>query len=312
MTQRRSANRWTAGDRSLIASYALPGGRIALRKGDVSVVLLWCASRWHETVEPLVWPGVWGYADRLVRGSSSTLSDHASGTAIDINAPEHPLGVAVDKTFTTLERRAIRAILEYCEGVVGWGGDYERRPDGMHLFIRADAKAVKRIADKIRAQADRAKVAPTPVKVAASPVEDQPATISPLAAYREDDCMLIKTQPDKSKPGTLTALLSGPMFIGLGPTESPSDEQAAKMGLPVLWVEYGTWQDMDRRSHNLCDNPRPVVTQAQVVRSANRINFAPEPPSAAQEPSSQRPPSATHALRTEPEAPSSPNSPSPS
>lgn len=312
MTLRRSSNGWTAGDRSVIASYALPGGRVALRKGDVSVVLLWAANRWHETVEPLTWPGVWGYADRLVRGSSTTLSDHASGTAIDINAPQHPLGVSVDKTFSTLERRAIRAILEYCEGAVGWGGDYERRPDGMHLYIRANAAAVKRVADKIRAQSDRA------AERAAVRVVDQVntavyrqltanPTISPLAAYREDDCMLIKTQPDKSKPGTLTALLSGPMFIGLGPTETPSDEQAAKMGLPVLWVEFSTWQDMDRRSHNLCDNPRPVVTQSPVVRAQS---MPPYPATTnAQEPSSQRPPSSTHALN---EAPSSPNSPSPS
>ena len=82
----RSANGWTCPGREVIASYSLPGGKVALRKGDVSVVLLWCANRWHETVEPLVWPGVWGYAERLVRGSTTTISDHASGTAIDLNA----------------------------------------------------------------------------------------------------------------------------------------------------------------------------------------------------------------------------------
>jgi hypothetical protein len=139
----------------MIASYSLPGGRVALRKGDVSVVLLWCANRWHETVEPLRWPGNWGYAERLVRGSAKTISDHASGTAIDLNAPLHPLGVPVAKTFTPQQIKAIRAILEFCEGTVGWGGDYRSRPDGMHLYIQGSAAAVKRVADKIRTASAR-------------------------------------------------------------------------------------------------------------------------------------------------------------
>lgn len=70
--------------------------------------------------------------------------------------------------------------------------------------------------------------------------------------------MLIRSQPDKSKPDVVTGLLSGFNFVGLGRTETPSDEQAAKMGLPVLWVEYGTWQEYDRRSHvMLGDIPAP-------------------------------------------------------
>lgn len=145
-----SQNSWQANDRSVIASYTLPGGKIALRAGDVSVVLLWVANRFHETVEPLVWPGNWGYAERNVRGSSTTLSNHASGTAIDLNAPRHPIGKS--GTFTTAEVRAIRAILVHCEGVVRWGGDYSSRPDEMHFEVNAGAAEVRRIADKIRNQ----------------------------------------------------------------------------------------------------------------------------------------------------------------
>lgn len=255
----RSSNGWTASDRSVIASYSLPGGRVALRKGDVSVILLWCANRWHETVEPLRWPGVWGFADRMVRGSDTTISDHASGTAIDINAPAHPLGVPVAKTFTPRQVRAIYAILEYCEDVVGWGGDYRKRPDGMHLFIRDNAAEVRRIADKIRAQTERAQAR-------------QPAlakslqSLAPQFPSREDT-MLIKSQPNKTKPEYVAALLSGFNFVGLGPTETPTDEQAKAAGIPVLWVEYGTYQELDRRSHAVCDNPRPVVTQSPVVRT---------------------------------------------
>lgn len=145
-----SANGWSANDRSVIASYDLPGGRVALRKGDVSVVLLWCANEWHRTVEPLVWPGIWGYAERTIRGSSTTLSNHASGTAIDCNAPQHPLGTAITANFSAAEIHAVRRIVAFCEGVIRWGGDYVNRRDGMHLEINSGAEAVKRIADKIR------------------------------------------------------------------------------------------------------------------------------------------------------------------
>jgi hypothetical protein len=145
----RSQNGWSANDRSMVASYQIPGGKVALRKGDVSVILIWCAQRWHETVEPLVWPGNWGYAERPVRGSATTLSNHASGTAIDLNAPKHPLGVR--GTFSAGQVRAVRAILGFCEGVVRWGEDYRSRADGMHLEINAGAADVRRVADKIRA-----------------------------------------------------------------------------------------------------------------------------------------------------------------
>lgn len=92
----------------------------------------------------------------------------------------------------------------------------------------------------------------------AQPRPPAPPAPPPLPAAREDQPVLIKTQPDKSKPVVLAGLLSGPMFVGLGPTETPTDKQAHDMGLPVMWVEYGTWQELDRRSHALCDNPRPV------------------------------------------------------
>jgi D-alanyl-D-alanine carboxypeptidase-like protein len=242
----RSQNAWSANDRSCIASYSLPGGEVALRKGDPSVVLLWCANRWHETVEPLRWPGVWGYAERAIRGSSTTLSNHASGTAIDINAPQHPLGTDPRDNFSTLEIRAIRAILDFCEGTVRWGGDYTGRKDGMHLEIVAGAVALKRIADKIRNHQSRPPV-----------VAQAKAPAPPLPAPRED-AMLIKSQPDKTQPHYVAALLTGFNFVGLGRTETPTDEQAARMGLPVLWVEYSTYQEFDRRSHAVLDRAQPT------------------------------------------------------
>ena len=143
-----SQNGYRANDRSLIASYKVPGGKISMRKGDVATVLSYVANRFHSEVEPLKWPGNWGYAERKIRGGSS-LSNHASGTAIDLNAPAHYLGAR--GTFSAKQVRAIRRILNDCGGVVRWGGDYRGRKDEMHFEINAGTAAVARVAKAIRA-----------------------------------------------------------------------------------------------------------------------------------------------------------------
>lgn len=143
-----SQNGYTANDRSLITSVPAPGGNLAVRKGDVATVLQYVAGQFHAKVEPLVWPGCWGYAERTIRGSSTDLSNHASGTAIDLNAPQHPLGAT--GTFSANEVQAIRGILVFCDGVVRWGGDYSKRKDEMHFEIVKGLAEVARIAEKIR------------------------------------------------------------------------------------------------------------------------------------------------------------------
>src|SRR5690606_33722441 len=144
-----SQNGYRANDRSLIASYSVPGGKIAMRKGDVATVLSYVANRFHSEVEKLVWPGNWGYAERTIRGNSTTLSNHASGTAIDLNAPRHPLGKV--GTFSSAQRGRIQKILKDCGGVVRWGGNYNGRKDEMHFEINAGTAAVAKVAKAIRA-----------------------------------------------------------------------------------------------------------------------------------------------------------------
>lgn len=86
-----------------------------------------------------------------------------------------------------------------------------------------------------------------------------PSPPAPRKPHPEEDLMYIKCQPDKSKPDVWTALLTGPMFVGLGASEQASAAAAIAAGATVQWVELGTWNDLDRRSHNLCDVPRHVV-----------------------------------------------------
>lgn len=147
-----SQNGYSANDRSLIASYTVPGSsrKLALRRGDCAVVLLDFAAWFHKNVEPLDAGQLddWGYAERTIRGSTTTLSNHASGTAMDLNATRHPLGRV--GTFTAAQASAIRRKLREYGGVIRWGGDYRQRKDEMHFEINAGAAAVKAQVDRIR------------------------------------------------------------------------------------------------------------------------------------------------------------------
>ncbi len=145
-----SQNGYSAKDATLIASYTVPGTnvRVALRKGDVSVVLLFVAEEFHRHVEPLRQKDTGGYNPRSIIGGRS-LSNHASGTAIDVRWNDHPIGKR--GTFTATQVRAIDDILTFCGGVVRWGGRYKSRVDEMHFEVVGTPSQVAKLADKIRA-----------------------------------------------------------------------------------------------------------------------------------------------------------------
>lgn len=89
----------------------------------------------------------WGYAERNVRGGGD-ISNHASATAVDINATRHVLGER--GTFTEAQTTEIRAILAEVDNVVRWGGDYRGRADEMHFEINASVEEVTRVAERLR------------------------------------------------------------------------------------------------------------------------------------------------------------------
>lgn len=173
-----SANGWpvliTAPPRQLI-----PGTNIKLsvRAGDVATVLLEAARRFNAEVEPLALPvgekpgyDDWGWAYRPIRGQVSGFSNHASGTAIDLNATRHPRGVK--GTFELSERALVRKILASMKDkvtgreVVRWGEDFASTVDGMHFEINASPAAVNRVASRIREkQAEAVRPAPVPKPV---------------------------------------------------------------------------------------------------------------------------------------------------
>lgn len=116
--------------------------------GDVYAVFDYLCRRFHREVEPIDPKSSWGYAYRAVRGQTSGFSNHASGTAIDLNAPRHPLGRS--GTFTPQQATAIRRILADLNGVVRWGGNYSGRKDEMHFEINAPAAAVQKVAAMLK------------------------------------------------------------------------------------------------------------------------------------------------------------------
>lgn len=153
----KSQNGWSAYTSSAgLVPLSWITGRV--RPGDVHAIFDYLCRRFNAEVEPIIQGHSWGWAYRPIRGATTT-SNHASATAIDINAPAHPLGKR--NTFTAAQVRAIRAILADLDGVIRWGGDYAGRADEMHFEVNADAARVAAVAAKITAPPKPTKKKPT-------------------------------------------------------------------------------------------------------------------------------------------------------
>lgn len=142
-----SQNGYKAFDSTLIAKFAIVRDvKINIRKGDVSVVLLHFARWYDKNIEPLVASDTGGYNPRFIEGTT-TVSNHASGTAIDLRWNKHPRGKT--DSFTRSQKDKIHAQLKIYEGVIRWGEDYSGTIDGMHYEINKPPADVARIAKKI-------------------------------------------------------------------------------------------------------------------------------------------------------------------
>jgi hypothetical protein len=135
-----SQNGWPANTPSLVASQQIPGSlvKVSVRTDAAGQLLLEVASAFDRLVEDIDNArgalDDWGYAERPIRGGSAT-SNHASGTAIDLDATKHPLGTDPHQNFTQAQIDQIHRILAVAGGVVRWGGDYVGRKDPMHFEI---------------------------------------------------------------------------------------------------------------------------------------------------------------------------------
>ncbi|APR86110.1 N-acetylmuramoyl-L-alanine amidase [Minicystis rosea] len=81
----------------------------------------------------LTWGGC--YNPRFVRGlaSQGVLSNHAFGSAFDINAPYNPLGA---EPALVGKKGSVRELVEIANDFgFYWGGHFDSRPDGMHFEL---------------------------------------------------------------------------------------------------------------------------------------------------------------------------------
>ena len=117
-----------------------------VKSGDVATVFGYLVHALATRVEPFNdGYGCWGYNYRSNVNDPDSLSCHASGTAIDWRAPEHPNGVG--DTFTQAQYLEISRILQELDSVVR----HLRGYDEMHFEIRGTPAEVAAVARKIQA-----------------------------------------------------------------------------------------------------------------------------------------------------------------
>jgi hypothetical protein len=135
-----SINGWVAStdERSIgVRSFRIPRTDRHVRLcEDAAPILLWVATKFHAAVanldkDPLA---VWGYKYRPALQGNGALSDHASGTAIDLRSDRFPVGT---DNMNRIQKVMVRRILNRCDGLVIWGGDYKSAAskDQMHFAI---------------------------------------------------------------------------------------------------------------------------------------------------------------------------------
>jgi hypothetical protein len=148
-----SQNGWRVLQSGETRQWVIPGtgSWLRLHPGDAGFVLAHFALWHHDQIEHLdegPWDD-WGYALRPVRGQTSGYSNHASGTAMDLNAQDHPLGVR--NTYRSDQQMRIRNRLRgRYAGCIRWGGDYQNRADEMHYEIDAGESAIRALAARLR------------------------------------------------------------------------------------------------------------------------------------------------------------------
>lgn len=119
---------------------------------NVEAVFMYLVINYHRRVDKVTGLVVddWGYNFRPNVNDPSELSCHASGTAIDLDALEHPNNVATLKTFTVKQIFEVHDILRELLGTVNWGGDFHHTIDGMHFEIAVSPGQLRNIGQLIR------------------------------------------------------------------------------------------------------------------------------------------------------------------
>ena len=120
-----SYNGWpgipSADDPRLTVIEPVPGRKFRVRAGAVATVFDHLIRRYHNEVEPIDQGELddWSYNYRAVRGSGA-LSNHASGTAVDLNATKHPFRTSASQNMTPDQIAASRRLVADFAPVIRW------------------------------------------------------------------------------------------------------------------------------------------------------------------------------------------------
>jgi hypothetical protein len=145
-----SYNGWPASKEQAeigVKPFKVEGTNLKLRCAEkVAPLLINFAKEFNELIEPLEGGALddWGYCYRDVRNVPGKLSNHASATAIDLNASKHPLGKV--GTFDAAKVPMIRALAK--KYGLTWGGDWTRK-DEMHFEIALSPEKVRALITKL-------------------------------------------------------------------------------------------------------------------------------------------------------------------
>lgn len=180
----KSQNGWPVVGRDRIRTVTVPGSAVrlpVLDDPDVRDILTAVACWVDRTVEDIDTrkvvgfevPDDWGYAFRKVRLSKTVMSNHASGTAVDLNATRHPRFKR--GTWTVAQVARVGILLDKLNGTVRWGEHYTPgRVDGMHFEINTTDRAALKVAASVARAAVRDLLDPP----------RPPATIKRVLRYR--------------------------------------------------------------------------------------------------------------------------------
>jgi hypothetical protein len=160
----RSQNGWSLVSPGQVRRLVVEGSdaAVALLPGDVSVILMHVARRFHYEVSTLRGGDVHGHVTG--RGlAAPDESNYLSGTAIAIRPGQFPAGSGGNLFRPQLI--VVRDVLAECAGVVRWGGD-DRRPKEGHFQIDVPPgdPGLRRVAARITAWREaRGRGAGTPI-----------------------------------------------------------------------------------------------------------------------------------------------------
>ena len=127
----------------LLTRISVGGYHASVSVGAPETIFQYIADRYAAEVEPIS-SQPYGYDYRRTTGGTS-MSCHASGTALDLNAVIHPWQTDAHANMTPDQIKACRAIVADCDGVVQWLEDF----DPMHWQIIGSPRDAGKLALRI-------------------------------------------------------------------------------------------------------------------------------------------------------------------